>query len=41
MQTLTTGLIDSAKGSVELAIGLIGIMAFFLGLMKLQDSFNH
>lgn len=37
MQLLTEGIIQSAKGSVELAIGLIGVMAFFLGLMKVAE----
>jgi spore maturation protein SpmA len=38
MQSLTEGLVESAKSSVELAIGLIGIMAFFLGLMKIAEE---
>lgn len=37
MQALTTGLIDSAKSAVELVLGLIGVMAFFLGLMKVAE----
>jgi spore maturation protein SpmA len=37
MQALTTGLIDSAKASVELVLGLIGVMSFFLGLMKVVE----
>ncbi|MFQ5596670.1 MAG: nucleoside recognition domain-containing protein [Nitrospiria bacterium] len=37
MQVLTDGMIQSAKGSVELALGLIGVMAFFLGLMKVAE----
>jgi hypothetical protein len=32
MQALTTALIEASKSSVELAIGLVGVMAFFLGL---------
>ena len=35
MDVLGTGIIEAAKGSVTLALGLIGVMALFLGLMKL------
>ncbi len=35
---LTKGLFDSAKASVNLAIGLIGIMALWLGLMKIAEE---
>jgi spore maturation protein A len=38
MAECTKALIDAAKGSVELAIGLIGIMAFWLGIMKLAEE---
>lgn len=38
MQALAAGMIDSAKGSVELALGLVGVMAFFLGLMKVAEA---
>ena len=38
MAESTQALIDAAKGSVELAIGLIGIMAFWLGLMRLAEE---
>ncbi len=38
MQALTEGIVLSAKGSVELALGLVGIMAFFLGLMKVAEE---
>lgn len=38
MQVLTEGMILSAKGSVELALGLVGVMAFFLGLMKVAEE---
>ena len=38
MQVLTIGMIDSAKSSVTLAIGLIGVMALFLGLMKIAEA---
>ncbi len=38
MQTLATGMVDTAGSSVTLAIGLIGVMAFFLGLMKVAEE---
>lgn len=39
MDAVTKAGIDSAKSAVELAIGLIGQMAFWLGMMKiLQDA---
>ncbi|MFQ5587394.1 MAG: nucleoside recognition domain-containing protein [Nitrospiria bacterium] len=38
MQALTEGMIHSAKSAVELALGLIGVMAFFLGLMKVAEK---
>ncbi len=38
MDALSTGLFDAAKASVSLAIGLIGAMAFFLGLMKVAED---
>lgn len=38
MQVLSQAMIDSAAGAVELAIGLIGIMALFLGLMKVAEA---
>jgi spore maturation protein SpmA len=38
MGPATQGLFDGAKTSVELAIGLIGTMAFFLGLMKVAED---
>lgn len=38
MQALTTTLIDASKSSVTLALGLIGVMAFFLGLMKVAEA---
>ena len=31
MQALTDAIVSSARGAVDLAIGLIGLMAFFLG----------
>ncbi|MBF0357843.1 MAG: spore maturation protein [Magnetococcales bacterium] len=38
MQVLTLGMINSAEGSVTLAIGLVGVMALFLGLMKVAEK---
>ncbi|MGR9074029.1 MAG: nucleoside recognition domain-containing protein [Gammaproteobacteria bacterium] len=38
MQALTTAIIDASKDSVTLALGLIGVMAFFLGLMKVAEA---
>lgn len=38
MAESTEAVIEAAKGAVELAIGLIGIMAFWLGLMRLAEK---
>lgn len=38
MQALTGAIIDSAGSAVQLAIGLIGVMALFLGVMKVAES---
>ncbi len=38
MQALTTALIEATKSSVTLALGLIGVMSFFLGLMKVAEA---
>ncbi|MEO5367755.1 MAG: spore maturation protein [Magnetococcus sp. WYHC-3] len=38
MQALSSAMVDSAKSSVELAIGLVGVMALFLGLMKVAEA---
>jgi len=38
MEKLSRAIIESATGSVELAIGLIGIMTLFLGLMKVAEA---
>jgi spore maturation protein SpmA len=38
MQALATSMMDAAKGSVTLAIGLVGVMALFLGLMKVGEA---
>ena len=38
MAMLSSGMIDAAKSSVTLAIGLIGVMTLFLGLMKVAEA---
>ena len=38
MAALTTAMVESAGGSVTLAIGLVGMMALFLGLMKVAEA---
>ncbi len=38
MEAFTSGAMDASKASVTLAIGLIGYMAFFLGLMKVAEA---
>jgi len=38
MEILSKAMIDSARAAVELAIGLVGIMALFLGLMKVAEA---
>ncbi len=38
MTLLTRGVIDAASGSVDLAIGLIGVMTLFLGLIKIAEA---
>jgi len=38
MDTLSAAMVDSAGGAVELAIGLVGVMALFLGLMKIAEE---
>lgn len=38
MQELGTAMIDGAAGSVTLALGLIGVMALFLGLMRVAEE---
>ena len=38
MQALTDSIVASAGGAVELAIGLVGLMAFFLGLMRVAED---
>jgi spore maturation protein SpmA/spore maturation protein SpmB len=38
MAVLSKAMIDSAGGAVELAIGLVGVMTLFLGLMKVAEA---
>lgn len=38
MDALSSAMIDSATGAVELALGLVGVMALFLGLMKIAEA---
>ncbi|MCA8929733.1 MAG: spore maturation protein [Alphaproteobacteria bacterium] len=38
MDALGMAMIEAAKGSVDLAIGLVGVMALFLGLMKVAEA---
>jgi spore maturation protein SpmA len=38
MQELSQAAINSAGSAVELAIGLVGVMALFLGLMKIAEA---
>jgi spore maturation protein SpmA len=38
MESLTKAMIESAAGSVELALSLIGVMTLFLGLMKVAEA---
>ena len=38
MEALSTGMIQSAGGAVELALGLVGVMTLFLGLMKVAEA---
>lgn len=38
MQAVTDAAMDSAKTAVELAIGLIGVMAMWLGLMRIAEK---
>jgi spore maturation protein SpmA len=38
MALLSAAMVESAKGAVELAIGLVGVMTLFLGLMKVAEA---
>ncbi|HAN38747.1 MAG TPA: hypothetical protein DCQ29_07575, partial [Chitinophagaceae bacterium] len=35
--TITTNMFDSAKTGAEISIGLVGIMTFWLGIMKIGE----
>lgn len=38
MEDLSAAMVDAAAGAVELAIGLVGVMTLFLGLMKVAEA---
>jgi hypothetical protein len=38
MEALSAAMVESAGGAVELAIGLVGVMTLFLGLMKVAEA---
>lgn len=38
IDTVTNAAIESGKGAVELAMGLIGVMALWLGIMKIAED---
>ncbi len=38
MDALSKGMVDAASGAVELALGLVGVMTLFLGLMKVAEA---
>ena len=38
MESLSKAMVESASGSVELALGLVGVMTLFLGLMKVAEA---
>lgn len=38
VEELSKAMLDSASGSVELALGLVGVMTLFLGLMKVAEA---
>ena len=38
MEELTGSILGSARSAVDLAIGLVGVMAFFLGLMRVAEN---
>jgi len=38
MQAVTDAMLTSARSAVDLAIGLVGVMAFFLGLMRVAQD---
>lgn len=38
MQVLSNGMVEAATGSVPLAMGMVGVMALFLGLLKVAEE---
>lgn len=38
MERLSSAIVESAGGAVELALGLVGVMTLFLGLMKVAEA---
>ena len=38
IEALSVAMVESASGAVELAIGLVGVMTLFLGLMKIAEE---
>ncbi len=38
MEALSKAMVESAAGSVELALGLVGVMTLFLGLVKVAEA---
>jgi spore maturation protein SpmA len=38
MEALSKAMVDAAGGAVELSLGLVGVMALFLGLMKVVEA---
>ena len=38
METLSNAMVESAAGAVDLALGLVGVMTLFLGLMKVAEA---
>ncbi len=38
MSQLSSAMVESSTGAVELALGLVGVMALFLGLMKVAEE---
>ena len=38
MQAVTDAMLTSAGDAVSLALGLVGVMAFFLGLMRIAQD---
>ena len=38
IEALSVAMVESAAGAVDLAIGLVGVMTLFLGLMKIAEA---